>query len=148
MKKFLTTLFALVAIGVFAGTYDLVQMELTDISDGVSARREFQSIKKITGNVKAVFIDLSGIDAAPTSDVSVVTVADTILAPSQTILAKTGVTADIAYYPVKQLVTNDGTDATDAFCSYAVMQQYIKLMVTNNSSTNISVNVDVLYERR
>jgi len=146
MKKVIFVAALMGAVLSYASLYDVQQMVITQVTDSVSTRREVMSEKKISGEIKAVYLDFSGLESYPTATVSVVAMTN-FFANEETLFSITA-TADGVYYPVKECVFTAGDGTTNWFDRFGVLQQHLKLSVTNNNSTNVTVGVNVLYERR
>jgi len=144
MKRFLIGLF-LVGLAGYAIVDPLTSLVLevdevsTNTAETAACTSEYAV--KITGEVKALSIDVSGVD--PDMDMELRTTTDGDLGKSRVIWTEDDVTAD-AYYDlvVKPVLTSDGGATTNVYVPMILMGDYIELVATD-AKTNLTTSVRI-----
>ena len=146
MKRFLIGLFT-VCFMCFANAEPLTSLvlEVNEVSTNTAeiAAGTSEYATKITGEVKALYIDVSGVD--PDMDMELRTTTDGDLGNSRVIWTEDDVAAD-AYYDlvVIPVVANAGVATTNTYVPMILMGDYVELVATDaktNETTNIRITL-------
>ena len=144
MKRFLIGLLLVGLVG-FASAEDLdgLVLEVDAVVSNATAIAASSDVyaTKVTGEVKAIYIDVSGID--PDMDIDIRTTTDGDLGVSRIIWTEDDVTADAFYnlvvIPVK---ASDGAAITDAYVPMVLFGDYIEA-VAYDAKTNLTTDVRI-----
>lgn len=130
--------------GVMAGTDYIDIGPLTGVGTNSSGTTITNTSRLVSGYVDAVMLDLSGVEATPTVNVSVVTSG---YLPSRTILSTNSVLSDFTIYVRSPTRDTTGLASTAGEARIPLVQEALKVSVHSTAAraTGVNARVYILY---